>query len=122
MKELMKKNSETTMWGNKLGVMLLPVYYHINESNPLHYLKRAKIMMDRKKLSMEAFLSHQIGCFVMKFFGAKVTLNCVISHDSRELQLSSFTHLFYYLYDSIRPRGVNEPNPSSPNVFSVFNY
>ncbi|KAI7746962.1 hypothetical protein M8C21_001853, partial [Ambrosia artemisiifolia] len=33
---------------------------------------RAKIMIDRKKLSVEAFLSHQIGHFVMKFFGAKV--------------------------------------------------
>ncbi|KAF5759193.1 putative O-acyltransferase, WSD1, O-acyltransferase WSD1 [Helianthus annuus] len=49
-KELMKKNAGTAGWGNK----------------------RAKMMMDRKKLSMEAFLSHQIGYFVMKYFGAKV--------------------------------------------------
>ncbi|KAI3809859.1 hypothetical protein L1987_19461 [Smallanthus sonchifolius] len=71
-KELMKKNAGTAGWGNKLGVMLLPVYYHSNRSDPLEYLKRAKMMMDRKKLSMEAFLSHQIGHFVMKFFGAKL--------------------------------------------------
>ncbi|KAJ0441856.1 putative O-acyltransferase, WSD1, O-acyltransferase WSD1 [Helianthus annuus] len=71
MKELMKKNAGTAGWGNKVGFMLLPVYYHRNRSDPLQYLKRAKLMMDRKKLSMEAFLSHHIGCFLMKFFGAK---------------------------------------------------
>ncbi|XP_076940149.1 wax ester synthase/diacylglycerol acyltransferase 11-like [Bidens hawaiensis] len=70
-KELMKKNV-VSGWGNKVGIMLLPVYYHRNVSDPLQYLKRAKMMIDRKKLSMEAFLSHQIGYFVMKFFGVKV--------------------------------------------------
>ncbi|KAI7729413.1 hypothetical protein M8C21_010251 [Ambrosia artemisiifolia] len=72
MKELMKKNAGATGWGNKVGIVLLPVYYHRNRSDPLQYLKRAKMMMDRKKLSMEAVLSHQIGYFVMKYFGAKV--------------------------------------------------
>ncbi|MFS7998257.1 putative transferase [Helianthus anomalus] len=75
MKELMKKNAGTAGWGNKVGFMLLPVYYHRNRSDPLQYLKRAKLMMDRKKLSMEAFFSHHIGCFLMKFFGAKVNLH-----------------------------------------------
>ncbi|KAJ0763182.1 putative O-acyltransferase, WSD1, O-acyltransferase WSD1 [Helianthus annuus] len=71
-KELMKKNAGGTGWGNKIGIILLPVYYHRNGSDPLQYLKRAKTMLDRKKLSLEAVLSHQIGHFVMKFFGAKV--------------------------------------------------
>ncbi|KAJ0798270.1 putative O-acyltransferase, WSD1, O-acyltransferase WSD1 [Helianthus annuus] len=71
-KELMKKNAAGTGWGNKIGIILLPVYYHRNGSDPLQYLKRAKTMLDRKKLSLEAVLSHQIGHFVMKFFGAKV--------------------------------------------------
>ncbi|KAK1439939.1 hypothetical protein QVD17_05764 [Tagetes erecta] len=75
-KELMKKNAGAG-WGNKVGIMLLPVYYHRNVSDPLEYLKRAKMMIDSKKLSAEAYLSHQIGQFVMKYFGAKVasTLN-----------------------------------------------
>lgn len=68
--ELMKKNSGSR-WGNKFGMMLLPIYYHKNGSDPLEYLKRAKKMIDRKKLSLEAFLSYQIGYFVMKCFGAK---------------------------------------------------
>ncbi|KAK1423821.1 hypothetical protein QVD17_19130 [Tagetes erecta] len=72
-KELMKKNSGSASgWGNKVGIMLLPVYYHRNGSDPLEYLNRAKMMIDRKKLSLEAVLSHQIGYFVMNFFGAKV--------------------------------------------------
>lgn len=70
-KELMKKNTGSG-WGNKIGIMLLPVYYHKKCSDPLEYLKRAKLMIDRKKLSLEALLSHQIGYFVMKYFGAKV--------------------------------------------------
>ncbi|KAI3716030.1 hypothetical protein L6452_23072 [Arctium lappa] len=69
--ELMKKNSRSR-WGNKFGMMLLPIYYHKNGSDPLEYLKRAKKMIDRKKLSLEAFLSYQIGYFVMKCFGAKI--------------------------------------------------
>ncbi|GJZ83310.1 O-acyltransferase WSD1-like protein [Tanacetum coccineum] len=71
MKELMKKNSGSR-WGNKFGIMLLPVYYHKNDSDPLQYLKRAKVMIDRKKSSLEAFLAYQFGYFIMKFFGAKL--------------------------------------------------
>lgn len=71
MKELMKKNAGSG-WGNKFGIMLLPVYYHKNGSDPLQYLKRAKMMIDRKKLSLEAFLSYQLGNFIMSCFGAKL--------------------------------------------------
>lgn len=73
MKELMKKNAKLG-WGNKFGIMLLPIYYHKKGSDPLLYLKRAKKMIDRKKLSIEAFLSYQIGNFVMSWFGPKVKL------------------------------------------------
>ncbi|XP_076954803.1 wax ester synthase/diacylglycerol acyltransferase 11-like [Bidens hawaiensis] len=68
--ELMKKNSGSR-WGNKFGMMLLPIYYHGSGSDPLQYLKRAKIMIDNKKLSLEAFLSYKIGYFVMRCLGAK---------------------------------------------------
>ncbi|GKA66575.1 retrovirus-related pol polyprotein LINE-1 [Tanacetum coccineum] len=68
--ELMK-NKSGSRWGNKFGMMLLPIYYHKNGSDPLQYLKRAKTMIDRKKLSLEAYLSYKIGYFVMKVLGAK---------------------------------------------------
>nr|GEX96022.1 O-acyltransferase WSD1-like [Tanacetum cinerariifolium] len=68
--ELMKKNSKSK-WGNKFGMMLLPVYYHKKGSDPLQYLKRAKTMIDKKKLSCEAFLVYKIAYFVAKILGGK---------------------------------------------------
>ncbi|KAJ0744169.1 putative O-acyltransferase, WSD1, O-acyltransferase WSD1 [Helianthus annuus] len=68
--ELMNKNSGSR-WGNKFGMMLLPVYFHARGSDPLQYVKRAKIMIDNKKLSLEAFLSYKIGYFIMKCLGAR---------------------------------------------------
>lgn len=77
-------NVSGTRWGNKFGMMLLPIYYHKGGSNPLEFLKRAKSMIDKKKLSLEAPCSYKLGHFVMSFFGAKVTfcptqLNCKFS-------------------------------------------
>ncbi|CAA2960158.1 O-acyltransferase WSD1-like [Olea europaea subsp. europaea] len=66
-------NVSGTRWGNKFGMMLLPIYYHKGGSNPLEFLKRAKSMIDKKKLSLEAPCSYKLGHFVMSFFGAKVT-------------------------------------------------
>ncbi|KAI3803706.1 hypothetical protein L1987_31866 [Smallanthus sonchifolius] len=68
--ELMKKNSGSR-WGNTFGMMLLPIYYNGSGSDPLQYMKRAKIMIDKKKLSLEAFLSYKIGYLVLKCFGPK---------------------------------------------------
>lgn len=69
---LMKSNSGAK-WGNKFGMILLPIYYHRSKSsNPVEYLKRAKVMIDRKKKSLEAHLSYKIGDFVMSTLGPKV--------------------------------------------------
>ncbi|CAL5195122.1 unnamed protein product [Lathyrus oleraceus] len=68
---LMKSNSGAK-WGNKFGMILLPIYYHRSKSsNPVEYLKRAKVMIDRKKKSLEAHLSYKIGDFVMSTLGPK---------------------------------------------------
>ncbi|XP_039690401.1 O-acyltransferase WSD1 isoform X2 [Medicago truncatula] len=68
---LMKSNSGAK-WGNKFGLFLLPIYYHrSNSSDPLEYLKRAKVMIDRKKRSLEAHLSYKIGDLVMSTLGPK---------------------------------------------------
>ncbi|KAL2489230.1 O-acyltransferase (WSD1-like) family protein [Forsythia ovata] len=61
-----------TQWGNKFGMILLPVHYHKGGSNPLEFVKRAKAMIDKKKLSLEAICSYKIGDFIMSFFGTKV--------------------------------------------------
>lgn len=61
-----------TRWGNKFGMFLLPVYYHPQGSNPLQFVKRAKEMTGKKKLSLEASFSYKIGWLIMSIFGAKV--------------------------------------------------
>ncbi|KAK6143574.1 hypothetical protein DH2020_023922 [Rehmannia glutinosa] len=53
MSKLMNSNSGS-QWGNKFGMLLLPVYYHRGGSDPIQFVKRAKAMIDKKKLSLEA--------------------------------------------------------------------
>ncbi|KAE9612790.1 hypothetical protein Lal_00027575 [Lupinus albus] len=68
---LMKSNSGAK-WGNKFGMILLPVYYHrSNSPNQLEYLKRAKAMIDKKKKSLEAPFSYKVGAIVMSTVGPK---------------------------------------------------
>ncbi|KAK1560361.1 hypothetical protein Q3G72_025762 [Acer saccharum] len=68
----MMKSNSGSRWGNKFGMLLLPVYYHKTSGNPLDYLKRAKTMIDRKKQSLEGHLSYNIGNILMSWFGPKV--------------------------------------------------
>ena len=70
---LMKDNS-VSPWGNKFGMILLPVYYHTSgaDPDPLQYVKRAKVMIDRKKHSVESHFSYKIGYLVMTYLGSMV--------------------------------------------------
>ncbi|KZV33216.1 hypothetical protein F511_16250 [Dorcoceras hygrometricum] len=61
-----------TRWGNKFGMLLLPVQYHGDCSDSLRFVKRAKAMIDKKKLSLEAPCSYKIGDTIMSIFGAKL--------------------------------------------------
>ncbi|KAL8553354.1 hypothetical protein ACS0TY_001871 [Phlomoides rotata] len=63
-------------WGNKFGMLLLPVYYHREGSDPIRFVKRAKDMIDKKKLSLEAPFSYGVGKLVMSLFGAKLAGVC----------------------------------------------
>ncbi|XVE66812.1 hypothetical protein DITRI_Ditri08aG0109500 [Diplodiscus trichospermus] len=75
--KLMMGNPEAR-WGNKFGVILLPVYYQKGGNNPLGYLKRAKAMLDRKKHSLEAHFSYKIGDLVMSLLGSKYA--CLLNY------------------------------------------
>ncbi|XP_051144753.1 wax ester synthase/diacylglycerol acyltransferase 11-like isoform X2 [Andrographis paniculata] len=63
-------------WGNKFGMLLLPIYYHKTDfdsnSDPIEFVRRAKAMIDKKKLSLEAPFSYALGNLVMSLFGAKI--------------------------------------------------
>ncbi|XP_057782950.1 wax ester synthase/diacylglycerol acyltransferase 5-like [Salvia miltiorrhiza] len=75
--KLMNGDSETR-WGNKFGMLLLPVYYHRGTSDPIQFVKRAKAMIDSKKLSLEGPFSYNIGNLVMSLFGPKVA--CLLNY------------------------------------------
>ncbi|KAK4437900.1 O-acyltransferase WSD1 [Sesamum alatum] len=70
--KLMDSDSGTP-WGNKFGIILLPVYYHRDSSDPLQFVRRAKAMIDTKKLSLEAPLSHTLLDWITSLFGPKLT-------------------------------------------------
>ncbi|XP_051132941.1 wax ester synthase/diacylglycerol acyltransferase 5-like isoform X2 [Andrographis paniculata] len=69
--ELMNRTSGSR-WGNKFGMLLLPVYYYHDNSDPMGFVRRGKAMIDKKKLSFEAPLSYYIGFLIMSIFGPKV--------------------------------------------------
>ncbi|KAK8624936.1 hypothetical protein V6N13_089821 [Hibiscus sabdariffa] len=75
--ELMKNKSEAR-WGNKFGVILLPVYYKKCGNDPLEHLRRAKATVDKKKHSLEAFFSYWIGDLAMSLLGAKYA--CMLNY------------------------------------------
>ncbi|KAL1557948.1 wax ester synthase/diacylglycerol acyltransferase 5-like [Salvia divinorum] len=76
-----------TRWGNKFGMLLLPVYYHRGGSDPIQFVRRSKAMIDSKKLSLEAPFSYSIGNLLMSLFGPKVA--CLLNY--RILCNTSFT-------------------------------
>ncbi|KAB1993646.1 hypothetical protein ES319_D13G045300v1 [Gossypium barbadense] len=75
--KLMKSNTKAR-WGNKFGVILIPVYYHKGGNDPLEYLKRAKAIVDKKKHSLEAYFSYKIGDLVMSLLGPKYA--CMLNY------------------------------------------
>ncbi|XP_042497048.1 wax ester synthase/diacylglycerol acyltransferase 11-like isoform X2 [Macadamia integrifolia] len=68
------KSKSGSRWGNQFGFMILPVYYHREVNDPLQYVKRAKAMIDKKKLSLEAHFSYKIAALVMSLLGPKVAI------------------------------------------------
>lgn len=73
--ELLGAGEGGSRWGNKFGVILLPVYYHRDEPDPLRFVKRSKAMIDKKKLSLEAPFSYKLMDSIISLFGPKVTLH-----------------------------------------------
>ncbi|GMH19696.1 hypothetical protein Nepgr_021537 [Nepenthes gracilis] len=72
--DMMEKGSDCR-WGNAIGYILLP--FHIALLNdPLDYLHRSKAVIDRKKLSLEAKLTHYSGKLVLKTLGPEVAAAC----------------------------------------------
>ncbi|KAI3873887.1 hypothetical protein MKW98_001536 [Papaver atlanticum] len=74
MANLVKSISVSSWWGNKFGYILFPIYPHKRVGNdPLHYVKNAKEMLDKKKLSFEARITYAITKSVMSLLGPRAT-------------------------------------------------
>ncbi|EPS65646.1 hypothetical protein M569_09131, partial [Genlisea aurea] len=71
-KLIMNSNSETR-WGNQIGTILLPIFYHDVNSDPIQFVRRAKAMIDKKKLSLEAPVTYKFAHFLVSRFGPKVS-------------------------------------------------
>ncbi|XP_068656749.1 wax ester synthase/diacylglycerol acyltransferase 5-like [Aristolochia californica] len=70
---LMLKQGSKTRWGNQMGYVVLPIDVQQKDpTDPLEYLRKAKAMLDRKKLSLEARFSYKMGSLVMSLFGPKI--------------------------------------------------
>ncbi|XP_047307398.1 wax ester synthase/diacylglycerol acyltransferase 5-like [Impatiens glandulifera] len=75
---LMNKKSGSR-WGNKFGIVLLPLHYHTDVTDPLQHVRRTKAMVDNKKLSMEAWFSYILAHLVTYCFGSKVATKLIKS-------------------------------------------
>ncbi|XP_021753330.1 O-acyltransferase WSD1-like isoform X2 [Chenopodium quinoa] len=62
-------------WGNRTGLMLLPLYC-CNGLHPLDHLKEVKATMDQKKNSYEAPISHKFLTLLTAYFGPKAASWC----------------------------------------------
>lgn len=81
---MMAKKSKCR-WGNLFGYILLPFSLGL-ETDPLEYLRRAKVTVDRKKHSLEAVFSMAFFKFILKVLGLKVKFKLLI-------------HIFNHLYN-----------------------
>ncbi|KAK2968080.1 hypothetical protein RJ640_000495, partial [Escallonia rubra] len=67
--DMMEKESKVK-WGNRISFVLLPFTIAIRD-DPFLYIRDAKAVMDRKKLSYEAICTFRYAHLVFKLFGLK---------------------------------------------------
>lgn len=67
-----ESNNPKWGWGNRIGYIILPLTVGLQD-DPLEHLRRAKAMVDRKKLSLEATFSFHSAILLIKLFGAKAS-------------------------------------------------
>ena len=70
--QLIRKGKEIK-WGNRVGSFLLPIHLKKRRDDPLEYVREAKAILDRKKISGEAQYAYKINSFVMSVLGLEVS-------------------------------------------------
>lgn len=94
------KGNPGLRWGNKFGILLLPVRYHRSRGDPLEYLRRAKSMIDRKKKSLEAHFSYKIGDIIMTYLGARVWIRFTLLQFGKQTEngLTNSRSVFWFFF------------------------
>lgn len=67
-----ESNNPRWGWGNRIGYIILPFAIGLQD-DPLEHIRKAKAMIDRKKLSLEATFSFHSAMLVIRLFGAKAS-------------------------------------------------
>ncbi|KAL9238324.1 hypothetical protein vseg_012759 [Gypsophila vaccaria] len=70
----MGSSSGPKSWGNKMGLVLQPIY--CNEAHPLAHVRLMKAIMDQKKQSYEAQISYLSLKLITSYLGPKVASWC----------------------------------------------
>ncbi|XP_065877596.1 wax ester synthase/diacylglycerol acyltransferase 6-like isoform X3 [Euphorbia lathyris] len=71
--ELMDKKEKKGKWGwgNRIAYVVVPFNVEL-QKDPLDYIRKAKVSIDRKKLSLEPFCTFALAEFLIFTFGVKV--------------------------------------------------
>ncbi|KAG9448266.1 hypothetical protein H6P81_014394 [Aristolochia fimbriata] len=77
MAKMMESRSTGSQWGNWLGYVLLPIPIVLYE-DPLDYVRKAKAIADRKKLSFESLFTFASSAMLVSTFGIKAA--AALSH------------------------------------------
>ncbi|KAF5442282.1 hypothetical protein F2P56_034956 [Juglans regia] len=75
MADMMAKGSKIR-WGNVIGYLFLPFTIALQD-DPLDYVRKAKAIIDRKKLSLEPIFTSTCLGLVFRTFGTKVTATII---------------------------------------------
>lgn len=67
----MLRGDPDARWGNDMGYVLIPLCLK-KFKDPLDSVRNAKALSDRKKTSLEAYLTYKITLWIMKLLGTKI--------------------------------------------------
>ncbi|RID74923.1 hypothetical protein BRARA_B01998 [Brassica rapa] len=101
----------TSRWGNSIGYVMIPLWMR-SENDIFEYIRRAKTIMDRKKLSLEPLFSYVLLKLTVEIFGSKALRNLAMRIFGRSTiilsnvagpseEISLFDHQISYVAASV---------------------
>ncbi|KAF9600835.1 hypothetical protein IFM89_013070 [Coptis chinensis] len=116
--DMMDKGKSDAKWGNWMGYVLLPFNIGLRD-DPLDYVREAKAIIDRKKLSLEAIYTFSCGSFIVNSLGTKAASalsNKILANTTMSFsnivgpleEISFYGHPMVYLAPSVygHPHGL----------------